>query len=325
MSRLSLRNLSVAFADSAQPAVAGVSLQLRSGRVLALIGESGSGKTLTALSPLALLPTEAAVSGDLQIDDQHLALGDSDAIAALRGCEIGLVFQDPMSSLNPVLTIGEQVEEVFRYHQGLDRRAARTASTDLLTRLGLPTPQQRRTDYPHQFSGGQRQRIAIAMAIAAEPKFLIADEPTTALDVTIQAQIMALLQQLVDDGMGLLLITHDIALAAENADDIAVIYAGHIVEYGACHDLVTDPRHPYTALLLAAALSFEADTVTRPAASSSITTSQVPLDCPFAPRCPNATDLCRRENPALSDVFGRRLACHHPLGVTVAPVVEVSP
>ncbi len=281
---------------------------------------------MTALSLLALLPAATIVSGSLQIDDQHLAMDDTEAVAALRGRAIGLIFQDPMSSLNPVLTIGEQVDEVFRCHRRLDRKAAQAATITLLTQLGLPDPKHRRRHYPHQFSGGQRQRIAIAMAIAAEPKFLIADEPTTALDVTVQAQIMDLLQQLVENGMGLLLITHDIALAAENADDIAIIYAGQVVEYGTCRDLVADPHHPYTALLLAAALSFAADgdVAAIPFAAHRKSASQTVQGCPFAPRCPNASELCRRHNPPLSGDFGRRLACHHPLGTTSRATTEAS-
>ncbi|HEX9446644.1 MAG TPA: ATP-binding cassette domain-containing protein, partial [Dongiaceae bacterium] len=168
MSDLFLQDLRVQFEVSPQPAVADLSLRIETGRVVALIGESGSGKTLTALSLLALLPATAIVSGSLQIDDQHLAMDDTEAVAALRGRAIGLIFQDPMSSLNPVLTIGEQVDEVFRCHRRLDRKAAQAATITLLTQLGLPDPKHRRRHYPHQFSGGQRQRIAIAMAIAAE-------------------------------------------------------------------------------------------------------------------------------------------------------------
>jgi oligopeptide/dipeptide ABC transporter ATP-binding protein len=319
MSQLRLQDLRVDFPGSRRPAVASVSLQLDSGRVLALIGESGSGKTLTALSLLALLPDEASASGTLQVDDRLLSLTDTTALSALRGRDIGLVFQDPMSSLNPVLTIGEQVDEVFRYHRGLDRGTARAATIALLAQLGLPEPAQRRSQYPHQFSGGQRQRIAIAMAIAAHPAFLIADEPTTALDVTIQAQIMELLQQRVDDGMGLLLITHDIALAAENADDIAVIYAGRLVEYGSGRDLVLQPRHPYTALLLAASLTFTSDDVQ---AADDIRLPQT--GCAFAPRCANASALCQESDPPIRELAGRRIVCHHPLD-PVAAVREAVP
>jgi oligopeptide/dipeptide ABC transporter ATP-binding protein len=318
MSQLWLKDLQVSFPGNNRPAVAGLSLRLESGRVLALIGESGSGKTMTALSLLALLPDDASVSGALQIDDRFLSLTDATAIAGMRGRVVGLVFQDPMSSLNPVLTIGEQVDEVFRRHRQLDRSAARAATIALLTQLGMPEPAQRRAQYPHQFSGGQRQRIALAMAIAAQPAFLIADEPTTALDVTIQAQIMELLQRRVEDGMGLLLITHDIALAAENADDIAVIYGGRLVEYGPCHDLIEQPRHPYTALLLAASLNFTSD---GPVAA---TTEIPPIGCAFAPRCPNVTARCQWDDPLIRDIGERRIACHHPLEM-VAPAGKAVP
>ncbi|HVJ44392.1 MAG TPA: ABC transporter ATP-binding protein [Dongiaceae bacterium] len=317
MSRLTLRDLRVFFdrPRTKAAAVDGISLDLRSGSVLALIGESGSGKTMTALSLLGLTPPEAEISGHLETDSHSIPLNNVTALAALRGREIGLIFQDPLSSLNPVICVGEQVAEVFRRHAAVTRKMARAATSALLQQLGLPDPGQRLHDYPHQFSGGQRQRIAIAMAIAANPRFLIADEPTTALDVTIQAQLMELLQHLVEAGMGLLLITHDIALAAENADEIAIIYAGRIVESGACADLVTRPRHPYTALLLATALATDPRQITNIDGGDAIGEQSWQSGCAFAPRCPAATGRCRSETPALATAEGNKFACHHPLAL----------
>ena len=255
---LSIRNLRIAFPGGAKPAVAvdNLSLDLYPGQVTALIGESGSGKSATILAILGLLPAGTLVSGEIDLGQGSISFADEKALEALRGRVVGTVFQDPLASLNPVLSIGEQIDEVFQAHRGLSWRQAREKSVELMGHVGLPDPQARAKDYAHQLSGGQRQRAAIAMALAGRPIVLLADEPTSALDPTVQAQILDLLLALVEEGTALLLVTHDLAFAAEAADRIAVIYAGRIVEHGPVAAVTRDPIHPYTQALLAASLPF---------------------------------------------------------------------
>jgi peptide/nickel transport system ATP-binding protein len=234
--------------------VDGVSLHLDDGGRLGVIGESGSGKTLTALSIVGLAPDAATITGSVRFQGQEL-LGRSDRdYAELRGDDIAMVFQDPRTALNPVMRIGRQISEPLRLHRGVGRRAAAVAAEELCARVGLPDPDRIVRAYPHQLSGGQRQRVGIAMALACRPALLIADEPTTALDVTVQAEVMALLRQLVvEDRTALIFISHDIALVSDVVDDVVVMRDGHILERGAAIDLATHPQHLYTRLLLAAA------------------------------------------------------------------------
>ncbi|MCW5722795.1 MAG: ABC transporter ATP-binding protein [Devosia sp.] len=249
---LSVRDLAIRF--GATEAVRTISFDIAPGETLALVGESGSGKSVSALSVLRLLPKSATISGSIAFEGTNLATAGEEALRGVRGNRIGMIFQEPMSSLNPVHTIGKQIGEVLAVHQGLRQSAARRRTLELLTDVGIPDPESRLDDYPHQLSGGQRQRVMIAMALANDPKLLIADEPTTALDVTVQAQILALLKSLQRrNGMAMLFITHDLSIVRKIADRVCVMTRGEIVESGQVAEIFTAPRHAYTRQLLAAA------------------------------------------------------------------------
>jgi oligopeptide/dipeptide ABC transporter ATP-binding protein len=310
---LSIRALSVALPTVPRPVVAvdRLSLDLYPGEVTALIGESGSGKSATILALLGLLPAGAVVSGEMIIGEERVAFPDERALARLRGRVFGAVFQDPLASLNPVLTIGEQIEEVFRAHRGHSHSKARRASIGLLERVGLPDPAARARDYAHRLSGGQRQRAAIAMALAGRPRVLLADEPTSALDPTVQAQILDLLLDLVQGGTALLLVTHDLAFAAEAADRVAVIYAGHILEHGPVAEVALAPAHPYTQALLAASLPFGAvGSGSLPGIPGRMPApGEVADGCIFAPRCPQVRAACRQGQPPVVAMGKREVAC----------------
>ena len=246
---LSIRDLDIAF--GAHGAVRNVSFDIAPGETLALVGESGSGKSVTALSVLKLLPPVASIAGDIVFEGQNLAMASDAALRAVRGNRVGMIFQEPMSSLNPVHTVGRQIGEVLAVHQGLRANAARARTIELLDAVGIPDPASRLDDYPHQLSGGQRQRVMIAMALANDPKLLIADEPTTALDVTVQAQILDLLKRLQrDNGMAMLFITHDLSIVKRIADRVCVMTGGEIVETGPVADIFARPQHAYTRHLL---------------------------------------------------------------------------
>ncbi len=283
-------------------ALRGVDLVLEPGERLALVGESGSGKTTLLLAIAGLLPAEAEASGVVRFP----ALGRR----ARPGADLGFVFQDPFTSLDPVMAVGEQIAEVLVVHHGARWAAARRAATVLLERVGIPDPERRRCDPPHRFSGGQRQRIAIAVAMAAGPRLLLADEPTSALDTVVRAQILDLLDGLVrEQGAALLLVTHDLALARRIADRIAVLFAGRLVECGPAERLVEAPRHPYTRALLATAralergeLPEEAEREPAPAAEGA--------GCPYAPRCPLAFARCRTDPPPRPGARRDAVACH---------------
>jgi oligopeptide/dipeptide ABC transporter ATP-binding protein len=316
---LRVRGLDVTFSGrrGEVPAVRGLDLDVAAGEVLALLGESGSGKSVTARAVMGLLdPPGVQVRADeLRVAGNDLDTIGPDGVRALRGETMSLVFQDALSALNPVLCIGDQLGEVFRIHRGTSRRAARAEAAELLRLVGIPAPERRVRDYPHQFSGGMRQRILIAMAVALGPRLLIADEPTTALDVTVQAQILELVDRLRRElGMGVLLITHDLGVAAEIADRVAVMYAGRIVETGTVTEILDEPAHPYTAALLRSVPDLEqpGDRL-RPIPGSPPNLLALPTGCAFHPRCDRMTDECAVTRPERRPLAaaGRTAACHH--------------
>lgn len=286
-------------------AITEADLQLESGQTVALVGESGSGKSMTARSIMGLIPSPGKVShGSIKFDGRELIGLAEQELRLLRGNRIAMIFQEPMTSLNPVLKIGDQVMEPLLLHRRLDKQAARTEALELLQQVGIPSPEQRINDYPHQLSGGQRQRVMIAMALACNPQLLIADEPTTALDVTIQAQILELIDQLRrDKGLALLLITHDLGIVAQRADRVHVMYAGQIVESAATDELLNNPLHPYTRGLLA---SLPENAL--PGQPLSAIPGQPPrldkpiIGCPFKDRCPDVKPICSKQMPAEQDM-----------------------
>jgi oligopeptide/dipeptide ABC transporter ATP-binding protein len=292
-------------------AVDGVSLAVEAGTTLGLVGESGCGKSVTALSIMRLLPTPPAriVSGAVRFAGRDLTTLSERELEDVRGREIGMVFQDPMTALNPTLTIGTQIVEVLQRHLGLDRRAARRRAGELLAEVGIPRAPERLDDYPHRFSGGMRQRVGIAMAIACEPRLVIADEPTTALDVTVQAQVLDLLDDLRRERqMAMLLITHNMGVVAESADEVAVMYAGQIVEQAPAAELFGRPEHPYTEALLSALPDLD-DPDARESRLAAIPGRppdlvEPPSGCRFAPRCPFAEsgDCCALEPQGLREL-----------------------
>ena len=297
-------------------AVDDVSFALRRGETLAVVGESGCGKSMTALSIMRLVPSPPGkiVGGTVALEGKDLLqLGEAE-MRDIRGNEISMIFQEPMTSLNPVLTIGHQIAEALRLHQDLSKTAANEKAVEMLRRVKIPEPAQRAREYPHQLSGGMRQRAMIAMALACNPRVLIADEPTTALDVTIQAQILALVLDLQKElGMGLILITHDLGVVAQTAQRVIVMYAGKKVEEADVETLFANPRHPYTRGLMASIpavptgqVKAEARLAEIPGTVPSLTS--LPEGCAFAPRCSLAVERCRQEYPPLQDFPGNHLA-----------------
>jgi len=286
-------------------AVDGVSFQLGVGETFGIVGESGSGKSVLARSIMNLLPASARVSGDhILFDGRDLQTMSSYDLKHFWGPEIAMVFQDPMTSLNPVKKVGVQITESMRYHLGLSKAEATKRALDLMHEVGIPEPKRRLHQYPHELSGGMRQRIAIAIALACEPRLLIADEPTTALDVTVQKQILELLARLQRErGMALILITHDFGVVSGMADRIAVMYAGQLVESGGAVETFSDVKHPYTEALLASIPQFDQPSHTRLQAIGGRPPDMVnpPTGCRFAPRCKYAQDLCRTSPPAYAN------------------------
>ena len=295
-------------------AVDGIDLQLRPGGTLGLVGESGCGKSVTALSILRLLPrTGHIVGGRILFGGQDLAVAGEDEMREIRGNAISMIFQEPMTSLNPVFTVGDQVAEVIRQHLHLSERETRSRVVEMFELVGIPDPAIRVRDYPHQLSGGMRQRVMIAIALACNPRVLIADEPTTALDVTIQAQILELMRELQRrNRMAIILITHDLGVIAEMAEEVAVMYAGKLVEYGTVDQIFDTPMHPYTQGLLASIPSL----VARGRPLSTITGTvphplNLPPGCLFAPRCPRAFERCPTAFPArMEQGDGHDVACY---------------
>jgi oligopeptide/dipeptide ABC transporter ATP-binding protein len=312
---LSVRNLTTGFDQNGRfvPAVIDVSFELAAGETLGLVGESGSGKSLTALSIMRLIePPGRIAAGSIEFGGRDLLTLAEREMQNVRGAGIGLIFQEPMTALNPVFTIGNQIEETLRIHKRATRRTARQQAIDLLAAVSIPEPSKRVRDYPHQLSGGLRQRALIAMALACEPSLVIADEPTTALDVTIQAQILDLLRDLQQRmGLALLLITHDLGVVAEMADRVAVMYAGRLVEEAPVGDLFADPKHPYTRGLMASLPGAEPGQRLRAIQGTVPPLGQLPPGCSFAPRCPDRFEPCPTAHPADTLVPPhRRVKCY---------------
>jgi oligopeptide transport system ATP-binding protein len=297
-------------------AVNGISYTLDPGETLAILGESGCGKSVSAQTIMGILdsPPGFVTGGEIRYNGRNLLTMSAKQQRDIRGEEISIVFQDALSALNPVFTVGNQIGEMFRRHRGASRADAKKAAIELMDRVRIPSGKERVNDFPHQFSGGMRQRVMIAMAIALDPKILIADEPTTALDVTVQAQIMDLLDELQrDTGMGLILITHDLGVVGEIADRIAVMYAGRIVETGSTDDVFGNPAMPYTEGLMASiARVDQKGQKLNPITGAPPDLARLPAGCPFHPRCYRATDRCPAELPPLREVVpGRSSACHY--------------
>lgn len=318
---LSVRDLRVTFqrhGEKAFRAVDGVSFDVRPGQTVGLVGESGCGKSVTSLAIMGLLPARGnTVEGEAIFDGEDLLSLSPSQLRDRRGADIAMIFQDPLSSLNPVVTVGRQVTEVMERHRGMSRKEATPKAAELLDRVGIPDPTARLVNYPHQLSGGMRQRALIAMALACNPRLLIADEPTTALDVTIQAQILALLKELVvDTGTALVMITHDLGVVAGLCDEVNVLYGGKIVERGGRHGLFKRPRHPYTVGLLNSIPRLDAARGEKLSPVPGSVADNLPWDsaCAFAPRCPNVLDVCTRESPRWDGdaVVGYR--CFNPMG-----------
>ena len=299
---IELRNLTVSFAQ--QPVVDALDLTLCSGEALGIVGESGSGKSVTWLAVLRLLPGSAQITGEALLDGQDLIGASEKQLSQVRGGRIGLIFQDPVSSLNPVKRVGAQVAEAARLHRGLSAAGARAEARRLFELVGIPDAEHRLDAYPHELSGGQNQRVMIAMALAGRPRLLIADEPTTALDVTIQAQILALLEELRREmNMALVLISHDLSVVGEVCDRIAVMYAGRIVETAPASELFANPAHPYTRGLLGAAPSFGARGERLVPIQGNVPEPwNMPPGCPFQPRCSYAIEECGLAPPSLATV-----------------------
>src|SRR5689334_3037089 len=317
---LDIQDLSthIKLTSSVVQAVGNIDLHVEAGETLGIVGESGCGKSMTGLSIMGLLPPGGSiVGGSIKLNDRELVGLKDEEMRRVRGNEIAMIFQDPLTSLDPTKTIGYQVSEPVRLHRGASKAAALHRAVEVLALVGLPRPKERLSDYPHQLSGGLRQRVMIAMALACEPKLLIADEPTTALDVTIQAQILALLKDLKDRlGMAMLLITHDMGVIAGHADRVNVMYAGRVVETAEAVELFTSMHHPYTQALLASIPRLNQDANERllniPGLPPDLT--KPPAGCRFAPRCSRATDKCRTDEPPLTGEGGDHLfACWHPV------------
>jgi len=305
VSLLEIRDLTISFKsdNNSVTVVSGLNFALNESEVFGLVGESGCGKSLTALAIMGILPHNAYAEGEIYFQQKNLLTLDNKSMRKLRGKDLSMIFQEPMTSLNPVLTIGYQVAEVLITHQGISKREAMADTINLLKAVRIPSPEIRMQEYPHQMSGGMRQRVMIAMAIACNPSLLIADEPTTALDVTIQAQILDLLQDLRQKrSMSILLITHDIGVIAESADRAAVMYAGRIVEISRVSDILENPKHPYTIGLLDS-LPKAKGVPLKPIPGFVPRPDRLPPGCKFSDRCGFVIRACKQEEPALREIL----------------------
>jgi len=304
--------------DGIAKAVDGVDYTVLAGETLGIVGESGCGKSVTALSIMGLVPFPPGfqAGGEIFFRGEDLLKVDEERLREIRGNDISMIFQEPMTALNPVFTVGNQIMETVILHQGLDKAAAREHAIRMLEKVGIPSPEKRVDEYPHQLSGGMRQRVMIAMAMACSPALLIADEPTTALDVTIQAQVLDLIKDLQErEGMSVLLITHDLGVVAETADHVAVMYAGKIVEYAGVEAIFERPRHPYTIGLFHSLPDLSRPDERLPTIDGIVPSAfHFPSGCRFRTRCSIATDRCAAEEPPLvelEDAPGHTVACHH--------------
>lgn len=316
---LEIENLQVEFKTDKgiARAIDGVSLEVSEGETLGLVGESGSGKSVTSLSIMGLIPQPPGriVGGDIRFGGRSLQTLSEKQYRALRGNDIAMIFQEPMTALNPVFTVGNQIIDVLRRHKQLSRKAARARAIELLAEVGIPAPDKRVDEYPHQLSGGMRQRVVIAMALSCDPKLLIADEPTTALDVTIQAQVLELIAQLSKDhGTATILITHDLGVVAEVCDRAAVMYCGRIVETGDVADIFERPEHPYTRGLINSIPRIRSEKLGRLPTIPGIVPDllALPAGCRFRDRCPQALERCDHFDPQLEPHGATLAACHHP-------------
>ena len=315
---LEVKNLKTSFKlfSGTVNAVDGVDFELAEQEILGIVGESGGGKSVTGFSILRLIePPGRIAGGQILYRGEDLLTKTEEEMRAVRGKEISMIFQDPMTALNPLHTIGRQIDEMLRLHTDLGQRERRSKVLSLLREVGIPNPEERLSAYPHQFSGGMLQRVVIAVALAARPKLIIADESTTALDVTVQAQILHLMADRVKkNGTALILITHDLAVVAGITQRVAVMYCGRIVEEGATDDVIRSPRHPYTKGLLGSIPQMNRR-VSRlaqiPGTVPGMFGKNLPAGCAFAPRCPDAEERCHREAPLLHSVAGRRVSCHN--------------
>ena len=312
---LSVKNLSTEFPvkKGIVKAVEDVSFDVDAGEILAIVGESGSGKSVTSLSVMGLLAEPGHVAGgSMEFEGKDLVTLSEREYRELRGNDMAMIFQEPMTSLNPVYRVGKQIVEAIRTHENVSKKEARERAIDMLRKVGIPSPEKRIDDYPHQMSGGMRQRVMIAMALSCNPKLLIADEPTTALDVTIQAQILDLLRRLRDDtGMAVLLITHDLGVVSETADRVVVMYCGQVVEEAEVRTLFDHPMHPYTLGLLKSIPRLEDDDSKRLYMIKGMVPNplEMPPGCHFSDRCDSCMDICREKIPDLVDVGGHKVLC----------------
>ncbi|HBM51747.1 MAG TPA: methionine ABC transporter ATP-binding protein [Deltaproteobacteria bacterium] len=311
---LEVRNLRVDFQTRRGTLIAvdDVSFEIKAGEVLGVVGESGAGKSLTGAAIIGLLEPPGRISGgEVRLAGKRIDNLAQEQIRQIRGREIGMVFQDPLTSLNPLFRVGEQLIETLQTHADLDEKSARKQAIDWLTEVGIPSPEVRIDQYPHQFSGGMRQRVVIALALCANPKLIIADEPTTALDVSIQAQIISVLKRLCREyGTAVMLITHDMGVIAETADRVAVMYAGRLVEIGEARKVIQNAKHPYTLGLMGSipTIGYTEEEL-RQIHGSMPRLAEIPEGCAFNPRCPNVSDRCRKNRPELQPVDESSVAC----------------